>query len=149
MIGRLIELFSSYPAIGIYGNHDCAEATLTDNDSLSILIKAGCIRLVSEETPWRGVINDRTVFVGGSSYREPIPEEFALPRRRRQSLLDSDPLVIWLTHHDIAFAGYDNGRIVPHEIGNVELLVNGHIHRQLEDIVKGRIAFKTSKKEEE
>ncbi|MEM9942925.1 MAG: metallophosphoesterase [Planctomycetota bacterium] len=143
MIGQLIELFSRRPAIGIYGNHDCAETELNDNDSLSILVKAGCIRLVSELSPWRGLIRDRQVFVGGSSYRHPIPEEFSLARRRRKNLFDHEPFVVWLTHHDISITGYDSGRLDPHEIRNVNLLINGHIHRELEDVQAGRTLWIT------
>ena len=137
MIGRLIEIMSPYPSIGIYGNHDCAEPALNENDSLSILIKSGCLRIVSERSPWRGVMNDRSVFVGGSSYRHPIPTEFTISDSRRRSLFDHDPFVVWLTHHDIDIAGYENGRFKPHEIENVELLINGHIHRKLETVTAG------------
>jgi len=47
MIGRLIEIMSGSDSIGIYGNHDCADPQLNENDSLSILLKSGCLRLVS------------------------------------------------------------------------------------------------------
>lgn len=143
MLGRLIEIMSRVPAIGIYGNHDCAEPTLNENDSLSILIKSGCLRLVDERSPWRGTMNGRTVFVGGSSYRQPIPFEFQLTDVRRRTMFDYDPLVVWLTHHDIDIAGYENGRFKPHEIENVELLINGHIHRKLETVVAGQTQWMT------
>jgi len=143
MIGRLIEIMSPYPSIGIYGNHDCADTSLNENDSLSILIKAGCIQMVSERSPWRGLMNDRMVFVGGSSYRHPIPHEFKISAARRGSLFADDPLVVWLTHHDIDIAGYENGRFKPHEIENVDLLINGHIHRQIETVQAGRTKWMT------
>ena len=143
MLGRMIEIMSRVPSIGIYGNHDCADTSLNENDSLSILIKSGCLRLVDESSPWRGVMNGRTVFVGGSSYRQPIPYEFELTAVRRQTLFDYDPLVVWLTHHDIDIAGYENGRFKPHEIENVDLLINGHIHRKLETVVAGRTHWMT------
>lgn len=143
MIGRLIEMMSRVPSIGIYGNHDCADPELNENDSLSILIKAGCIRLVSEENPWRGIMNDRLVFVGGSSYRQKVPYEFPLPRKRRQNLFDYEPFVMWLTHHDISMPGYEAGKLKPHEIENVSLLINGHIHRKLEDVQAGETLWIT------
>ncbi len=143
MIGRLIEIMSSSGAIGIYGNHDCAEPELNENDSLSILLKSGCLRLVNQRSPWRGLMNDRPVFVGGSSYRQPIPEEFKIPSTGRRSLFDSDPFVVWLTHHDIDIAGYENGRFKPYEIENVDLLINGHIHRRLESVVAGQTTWMT------
>lgn len=143
MIGRMIEIMSQSGAIGIYGNHDCAEPTLNENDSLSILVKSGCLQLVNERSPWRGVMNDRTVFVGGSSYRQSIPREFKLTATRRRTLFDNDPLVVWLTHHDIDIAGYENGRFKPYEIENVNLLINGHIHRKLETVVAGQTKWIT------
>ena len=143
MIGNLIDIMSRVPSIGIYGNHDCAEATLNENDSLTILIKAGCMRIVSERFPWSGMMNGRQVFVGGSSYRQPIPFEFKLTATRRRSMFDDDPFVVWLTHHDIVIAGYENGRVQPHEIENVDLLVNGHIHKRLETVTAGRTKWMT------
>ncbi|MDG1873739.1 MAG: metallophosphoesterase [Mariniblastus sp.] len=143
MLGRLIEMMSGVDSIGIYGNHDCADPTLNDHDSLSILIKAGCLRLVSEQSPWKGTMNGRKVLVGGSSYRQSIPEEFNLPASQPKTLFDSDPFVVWITHHDIDIAGYENGRFKPYEIGNVDLLINGHIHRRLETVQAGSTTWMT------
>ncbi|MFT5302357.1 MAG: DNA repair exonuclease SbcCD nuclease subunit [Mariniblastus sp.] len=143
MIGRLIEMLAPYPAIGIFGNHDCAETTLNENDSLSILIKSGCLKIVSKSSPWRGEMNERLVFVGGSSYREEVPHEFSVRTSRRRNLFDEDPFVVWLTHHDIDIAGYENGRFKPHEIENVDLLINGHIHRRLDTVRAGRTHWMT------
>jgi len=146
MIGRLIEIMSGSGSIGIYGNHDCADPQLNENDSLSILIKSGCLRLVSQRSPWRGSMNDRPVFVGGSSYRHEIPEVFKIPaggRSKRRSLFDNAPFVVWLTHHDIDIAGYENGRFKPYEIENVDLLINGHIHRRLESVQTGQTLWMT------
>lgn len=137
ILGRLIDMLTRTPAIGIFGNHDCAETSLNDHDSLSILIKAGCFRLVSAAEPWYGIINERKVFVAGSSYREPIPQSYKPPKTPKRNLFEPPPLVVWLTHHDIDIAGYENGRFKPHEIENVRLLINGHIHRRLETVTAG------------
>ena len=32
------------------------------------------MQLVSAETPWVGLVNGRKIVIGGSSYREPVPE---------------------------------------------------------------------------
>lgn len=143
LLSRLIEVMSPVESIGIFGNHDCAETTLTENDSLSVLIAAGCLQLVSATRPYRARMNDRDVIIGGSSYREAIPQRFRLPTTRKQDLFDNDPFVMWLTHHDIGFPGYNNPKIEPHQIDNVELLVNGHIHRQLEPVKAGRTLWIT------
>ena len=143
IVHRLIEILSPHRPIGIYGNHDCAEVGLTENDTLSILIAAGCYRMISQTSVYRATMNDREVFIGGSSYREPIPQEFRLPKRKAQGLFDNDPLAIWITHHDIGFPGYDNNRLDPHQITNVELLINGHIHRRLESVQAGTTLWMT------
>ena len=143
IIHRLIEILTPHRPIGIYGNHDCADVGLTENDSLSLLVAAGCYRMISQTAVYRAMMNDREVIIGGSSYREPIPEEFRLPPRKAQGLFDNDPLAIWITHHDIGFPGYDNARLDPHQITNVELLVNGHIHRRLESVQAGTTLWMT------
>jgi len=51
------------------------------------------------------------------------------------------PLVLWLTHHDIDFAGYESGRYPAHEITNVDLLINGHIHRRCKPMVAGKTTW--------
>lgn len=138
MLGRLIEMLGRIECVGIYGNHDCAEPTLSDHDSLSLLIKAGCIHLISADHPWRGTMSGRTVIVGGSSYRLPIPEEFDCG-----SDCGNNPLVIWVTHHDLIVSGYDSGRFKPREIERIHLVINGHIHRHLEDVQTGRTLWLT------
>jgi len=87
-------------------------------------------------------MNGRQVVVGGSSYREWVPDKVTLPRRK--NLFEGEPLVVWLTHHDVSIAGYDGvGRFSPFEIENVDLLINGHIHRRLDSVKKGRTTWVT------
>ena len=143
LLSRLIEIMSRVDSIGIYGNHDCADSSLDENDSLSVLIAAGCMRLVGPASPFQTRIGERDVFIGGSSYREQIPTKFRLPRTRKQDLFDNDPFVMWLTHHDIGFPGYNHPKIDPYQIENVDLLVNGHIHRRLESVKAGRTLWIT------
>jgi DNA repair exonuclease SbcCD nuclease subunit len=130
LLGRLMELLTG-EVIGLYGNHDVHyNPELTEHDSLSLLIKSNRLRLVSNDAPWRGVIGGRNVIVGGSSYRQEIPDSFS-PGDAPQ------PLVIWLTHHDILIPGYDEGRIKPREIPGIDMVINGHIHRRLGEIQAG------------
>jgi hypothetical protein len=98
MIVRLLDLMNR-EVVGLYGNHDCADPVLGPHDSLSLLVTSGRLRLLTAESPWCGVMGGRTVIIGGSSYRQPIPERFACDR---QDIVGS-PLVIWLTHHDLRF----------------------------------------------
>jgi predicted phosphodiesterase len=141
MMGELIEMMMPWPAIGIYGNHDCADPQLSENDSLSILVKAGCLRLVSESDYWTGDIEGRRVVVAGSSYRQRIPQHFDVDAVPKDSLFDSKPTVVWLTHHDIDIGNYENGKFGPFEIINVDLLVNGHIHRPAKPVKKGQTTW--------
>ncbi|QEG20757.1 metallophosphoesterase [Mariniblastus fucicola] len=137
VIGELIEMLMPYPAIGIYGNHDCADPQLSENDSLSILIKAGCYQLVGEQDFWTGMVEGRRVVVAGSSYRQRIPQCFDTDNVPRDSLFDAKPTVVWLTHHDIDIGNYENGKFGPFEMMNVDLLINGHIHRPAKPVRRG------------
>jgi DNA repair exonuclease SbcCD nuclease subunit len=139
LIVRLLEILRG-EVLGLYGNHDVHyNPELTDDDSLSLLVKAGRIRLVSSEYPWRGVIGERSVLVGGSSYRQPIPKKLEATHDANEHA----PLVIWLTHHDIQIPGYDEGRIGPREIAGVDLVINGHIHRRLDNVNAGKTLWLT------
>lgn len=139
MLGSLIDMLTDVECVGVYGNHDCADPRLSDHDSLTLLVKAGRVRLL-DDRPWRGTMNRTTVLVGGSSYRKALPERVVSD--------GGDPsqkqLACWLTHHDILVPGYEeHGRIKPQEIEGVDLVVNGHIHRRLADVQVGRTLWMT------
>ncbi len=143
MLVRLIDLLQG-EVLGLYGNHDCAEPELREHDSLSVLVGAGRLKLVSADSPWIGRIGPRVVVIGGSSYRQPLPRGFELPEDARVlSQGGPPPLVVWLAHHDILIPGYDDGRIRPFAMKGVDLVINGHIHRRLEDIVAGSTRWLT------
>jgi hypothetical protein len=160
MINRLIEMLGALECIGIYGNHDCADPELNDNDSLMLLFKSGRIRRVREAEPWRGMMAGRPVVIGGSSYRERLPAELpAAPggaggaagagggRGTAGHGAASGPgetLGVWLAHHDIIAPGYEEqGRLKPREISGVALVVNGHIHRELGEVRAGATRWVT------
>ncbi len=140
LLYHLLGILRAREVLALYGNHDVHfNPELTADDSLQLLVQAGVLRLVTAEDPWRGIMNGRTVIVGGSSYRHDIPESFAAG----ETADGNPPLVMWLTHHDILIPGYDDGRIKPREIAGVDLLVNGHIHRRLEPVECGRTTWIT------
>jgi len=141
VIGELIEMLLPWPAVGIYGNHDCADPELGENDSLSILIKSGCYQLVDDNNFWTGLIEGRRVVVAGSSYRQPIPQIFDLDKVPKETMFDEQPTVVWLTHHDIDIGNYKNGKFGPSELFNVDLLINGHIHRPAKPVRKGQTTW--------
>lgn len=128
LLGEAIALLRSQEVIGIYGNHDCREDSLQENDSFSVLEKAHSLRLVDEAHPWKGAMGGRRVVVGGSCWGRPIPTGWNQ---------DPEALVFWLTHHDLKIPGYDKGFLPPRHLPGIHCLVNGHIHRHLEDLVCG------------
>ena len=133
MLVELLQLLEG-GVLSIAGNHDSKENELSDDDSLSVLRASGRIRLVSYYEPWLGVMGGRRVVVGGTPWGQPLPPCFDLAGIAGEG----EPLVVWLAHHDIRFHGYEEvGRFAPHEIPGIDILVNGHIHRPLPDIVAG------------
>jgi hypothetical protein len=125
--------------LAIYGNHDCATNELSDDDTLQVIVRARRLRLVDADRPWRGWMGSRLVIVGGSSWGQRLPESFEIAE---DFLIKDKPLVFWMAHHDIRFAGYESsGRIGPGEIPGVDMLVNGHIHMALPDAIAGTTAW--------
>ncbi|WP_417391919.1 metallophosphoesterase [Gimesia sp.] len=137
LLCQLLSLFEP-PVYGIYGNHDCRENQLNEHDTLSILIQAGKYQLLSAETPWRGKMQGRSVLIGGTSWGRKLPGAIEVAPG------EDPPLVIWVTHHDLIVPGYEEqGHFKPYEIEGVDYVINGHIHRRLEDVVKGQTTWVT------
>ena len=133
MLGQLMDMFDG-EIIGIYGNHDVHENEINDHDSLSVLVKAGRIQLLDNSKQFFGLIGSRPVVVGGTSWGQWLPKRFDPPPGNE----GVQPLVIWLSHHDIVLPGYEeSGRFKPREIPGIDVVVNGHIHRRLERVRTG------------
>lgn len=152
LIGELLDLLARYEILAIYGNHDCRENSLTDDDSFSILLKSGHIRLLTPEFPWQGTINGQHVVLGGSPWGQPVPEAFPDSAPEPPSLFstmssdsDKDPedrsLVIWVTHHDLQTSPEMRTGIKPAERPGIDLVVNGHLHKRQDPIVTGRTTW--------
>lgn len=121
---------------GIYGNHDVHENALTEDDSIRVIQEAGYLKLLDENTTYRAIIGGRRVVIGGTPWGQLLPRSF--DRRAAAGDSDEQPLVIWLAHHDTIVPGYeDQGRIHVREIPGVDVVINGHIHRRLGEVVKG------------
>ena len=134
LLGEVIALLGRQEVVGIHGNHDCREDTLMDNDSFSVLDKARVLRVLDEAQPWRGSMNGQPVVLGGSCWGRPLPAAW-----------DADPeaLVVWMTHHDLNVPGYETGFLRPRELPGIQLVVNGHIHRNLAHVVCGATTWAT------
>ena len=132
LLVELLGLFSE-GILAVFGNHDCKEDTLGENDTLSVLVAAGRVKLLDCDRPWVGTINGTTVVLGGTCWGQKLPKSFD-----RSKLPPGRPaLVFWLAHHDLRFPGYDAGRSDCAEIPGVDAVINGHIHRRLENVVAG------------
>jgi len=120
LLVALIETFRRHIPWVLVGNHDKYEARLTRDVSLAVLDAAGVIRLLDREGPVASVIAaGKHILIGASPDWTPIP-----------GAIDPDghDYVLWLTHHDLAFPGYDSARTNLREIPGIDLVVNGHIH---------------------
>lgn len=142
LIVRLLGMFDG--TLAVVGNHDCKENRLGENDTLSVLVAAGRLRLLDEKTPWVGTVNDRPAIVGGTCWGEYLPKSFdPTPHLISSGLRTQNsglaPLVFWVTHHDLRFPGYEeSARLDCREIPGIDVVVNGHIHRDLGRVRAGR-----------
>jgi predicted phosphodiesterase len=135
----LVELLGLFAdgILAVFGNHDCKEDTLGENDTLSVLVAAGRVTLLNCERPWVGAINGATIVLGGSCWGQKLPRSFD-----RSGLPPDRPaFVFWLAHHDLRFPGYDAGRSDCREIPGVDAVINGHIHRCLENVTSGKTVW--------
>ncbi len=117
--------------LAIAGNHDLSEDVLCDHDSLQLLLAAGRLRRIDQQ-PWIGTINGTAIAIGGTSNGQ------KLPKNVDRGLLGNPRWVFWITHHDLVFPGYEEaGYLDCKELPGVDLVINGHIHRHLPDVVNG------------
>ncbi|MEW4488085.1 metallophosphoesterase [Thalassoglobus sp. JC818] len=143
LLNQLFQLLSG-EILTVYGNHDVHyQPELTDDDSLSLLVNSGHLTLISEDEPWVGTVAGRPLVIAGSSYRQKIPKTFDSSPHCGKTKTNQNPVVVWVTHHDILIPGYDEGRVKPRSIDGVDLIINGHIHRNLETVVKGKTSWIT------
>jgi len=104
------------------GNHDIKSAVLTDGDSLSYLVEAGALRL----NAYAGAlailkVGEKTWGIGATPYGQDFPED------ARHFFAPMD-MIVWLTHHDLAFEdAYPGSQPLP-SIKGCKLVVNGHMH---------------------
>jgi predicted phosphodiesterase len=160
LMSRLLDLMGDRHIPIIFGNHDCANPHLDENDSLTLLAKAGAVELIDEFHLWACRVENRTVVIGGSPYRYRIPQEWTLedkPISIRfigengvnaemqfwKEAICNPGLMIWLTHHDLVFPNpYEAVVTQMNEIPGIDFLINGHIHRRASaDVVRGQTTW--------
>lgn len=139
MLGELMALLDP-PVLGIYGNHDCHENQMADDDTFSVLVKAGRVRPLGPDSVWSGCMNGRDVIVGGTAWGGWLPKQYVPSPNGNPD----GHLVFWLAHHDVKVPGYEEqGRFSPHEIPGIDVVINGHIHRHLDNVQVGRTLWIT------
>lgn len=138
IVVRLMEVIGQRTVLGVVGNHDSRMLTLENDDTLAILEAAGSIRLVDRSGPWTGFVNEKPVLIGGSTWSSTLPKRI----NPAQHGADPQAFVVWIAHHNIAFAGYESSAgFAPHDIPGIDLLVNGHIHTPSEGIQTGQTTW--------
>ncbi len=130
LIAILMELLDGQ-TLTVIGNHDLSEDRLCEHDSLRVIFAANrLIRL--DQGPWIGEVNGVRIAIGGTNNGE------WLPKAVDRAALGNPRWVFWVAHHDILFPGYEEaGHIGCEEIPGVDMVINGHIHRCLPDVVRG------------
>lgn len=129
LLTEVLQLFLGREVLSVTGNHDTTERNLKDDDSLAVIAASGRLRLIDQTGPWTGTMAGRHVVVGGTTWSDPIPADYT----------DAPPgaLVVWITHHNIGFPGAGEDWLRPRALPGIDILVNGHIHRPMEDVRKG------------
>jgi len=149
LIVELLELFnrdSTPQIVGIYGNHDVHENQIDENDSLSILAEAGRIRLLDEQNVFRFKTGDQVVVVGGTPWGQPLPTQETVDALKKNITIEPStkqlaPLVVWITHHDLCLPGYDSGSVKISDDLGIDVVVNGHVHRRLDEHYTGQTTW--------
>jgi len=161
IISRLLDILADCTIPTIFGNHDCANPQLDENDTLTLLAKAGVVQLLDSHHLWACRIEGRTVMVGGSPYRHPIPSAWSLQNQNvvlaiqtRSQLSEPDQagwiralttpgLTVWLTHHDLTFPNPHEAVVTQmNELPGIDYVINGHIHRRASAaVVRGQTTW--------
>lgn len=119
------------------GNHDKANAVLSDEDSLSTLGVADVLDVVRDGGPVLVVdAGERRYGVGMAPYGSDIPLD--VTGAFGGHAVDR---VVWATHHDIEFEGAYPGAVPPFHIEGCDMVVNGHIHLRKPKRLAGRTTW--------
>lgn len=138
LLNRLSKILSSFygkPYVEV-GNHDKTETELTHSNMLKYLIDTHQVfEIKDNKITIKTTIAGKQVEIGGTHYGSVIPNKVTRHSRNSSHL-------IWMTHHDLAFGQvfYSNMQKL-HEIENVDLAVNGHIHAYQPEVQVGQTTW--------
>lgn len=115
----------------VEGNHELSQTSISDDVALSILKEAGIIK-VYETNDIQEVISvqDKKITIGSTPYGHKIPKKIKS---------NKSDYTIWLTHANLDFGDCYPGVIKVEEIEGVNMLVNGHIHKEKQPLKVGNM----------
>lgn len=116
----------------VSGSHDTVETSLTDKDALQLLADFGLVLPMDKPgkvltAEFDGTLVSLWVTPAGM----PVPYSIAAEPGTRN---------IMMTHHDFDFNGLYPGAHELHEIEGCDLMVNGHMHKATQMVLKGSTA---------
>lgn len=113
-----------HPPLTVEGNHEKSQIKVSDDVALGLMKESETIYVLEKSEFW-GVfdIKGQNVLIGSTPYGTKLPTEVKKPEKF------SEAFTFWLTHHDLDFGESYPGVIPLHEIKNVNILINGHIHK--------------------
>jgi len=115
------------PCATIEGNHEKSQTKLSDDVAVTLLREAEVLRTLEKNEIWAElIIDDKSYLIGSTPYGTPLPKEVKIPSKFDNM---EKPFLIWMSHHDLDFGESYPGVIPLQEIKNVDILVNGHIHK--------------------
>ncbi|GJD49850.1 hypothetical protein OPKNFCMD_2585 [Methylobacterium crusticola] len=127
---RILKAFRHRPLANV-GNHDIRHTRLSDGDSLAMLAVSDVLDVVAESGPAaRYAVGSERIGLGATPYGQVIPDDV-------RGCLGGVDCTVWLTHHDLAFAGGYPGAVPPAPILGCALAVNGHVHRRHQPVSVG------------
>lgn len=120
-VARILARSKHLPIANV-GNHDKKDRLLNDDDSLMSFAISGAMHVCLDAGPI-GIfeIEGQRIGLGASPYDQPIPTDVTM------YFPDVD-MVIWITHHDLAFESPYPGSEPLIEIKGCRLAINGHMH---------------------
>lgn len=136
MMTKLIRILNQLrtPAATVEGNHEKTKTKLTDEVGLKLLQEAKCLYVMEKNDLWAKMkIDNKTYYIGSTPYGEKIPNEVNIPVKQGSGE------IIWLTHHNLDFGNSYPGVVPIHQIKNVSMLVNGHIHQTKKSKIIGNM----------
>lgn len=116
------------------GNHEKTQTTLSDEVALKLLSETKTIHVIEKNALWgKFNFNGKIVYLGATPYGQNIPAEVKLPANAEPGD------IVWLTHDNFDFGESYPGVIPLKEIKNVNMLVNGHIHKTKKSQTVGKM----------